>query len=398
MDPAPLGRSSHRTPAATTVSKPKVLAFIDWYKPYFKAGGPVRSLVNLVDHLGDRVDFHIVTSDRDYVALSNELGVPTDQWTTAEAAEQVWYASPQGRSAQVWRSILYEEVWDVVYINGLYSRWSTIVPLWLLRGTAQRRIVAVRGMLAAGPMRQGAFKKGVFLRAMKALGCFKGVEFQATNAEEVEDIHRWIGRDVKVHVVQNLARMVTSTAPPAIVKIPGMLKLVSLARIAEEKNTLFAIERLAKVHGKVHFDLYGTVYDEAYFSRCKAAIAILPEGIEVVWHGQLPNEEGVRVLTDSHALFMPSVGENFGHTMLEALSVGRPLVISDRTPWKQLEASSAGWDLPLEVPDRFTDVLQHLVDMDQTIYDRLVGGAYALGSRYLNDTVPVELNFAMFQR
>jgi hypothetical protein len=61
-----MGAHSERTPARQTMSKPQVLAFIDWYKPFYKAGGPVRSMVNLVDHLHDRVDFHIVTGDRDY--------------------------------------------------------------------------------------------------------------------------------------------------------------------------------------------------------------------------------------------------------------------------------------------------------------------------------------------
>ncbi len=61
------------------MSKPQVLVFIDWYKPYFKAGGPVRSMVNLVDHLADRIDFHIVTGDRDYMATTNEADVPVDQ-------------------------------------------------------------------------------------------------------------------------------------------------------------------------------------------------------------------------------------------------------------------------------------------------------------------------------
>lgn len=41
---------------------------------------------------------------------------------------------------------------------------------------------------------------------MKAMGCFKGVEFRATNSEEVADIRRWIGAGVEVHEVQNLAR------------------------------------------------------------------------------------------------------------------------------------------------------------------------------------------------
>lgn len=379
------------------MSKPQVLVFIDWYKPYFKAGGPVRSMVNLVDHLGDRLDFHIITSDRDYTATINEAGVPADHWVRSDAGEMVQYASPAAHTVANWRALLHARPWDVVYINGLFSRWSTIVPLWLLRGSEQRRIVAVRGMLATGPMQQGAFKKRMFLFLMKAMGCFKKVEFQATNAEEVGDIRRWIGADVTIHLVQNLARKASAQLPPSIKKEIGMLTLVSLARIAEEKNTLFAIERLASVRGRVRFDLFGTVYDQAYFERCKAAVQRLPKNIDVVWHGQLPNEEVGEALTRAHALFMPSVGENFGHTMLEALSAGRPLVISDRTPWKNLAPTQAGWDLPLEDPERFTEAVQRLVDMDQSTYDALIKGAYTLGSRYLSDPVPVEKSLSMFR-
>ncbi len=379
------------------MSKPQVLVFIDWYKPYFKAGGPVRSMVNLVDHLGDRLDFHIITSDRDYTATINEAGVPADHWVRSDAGEMVQYASPAAHTVANWRALLHARPWDVVYINGLFSRWSTIVPLWLLRGSEQRRIVAVRGMLATGPMQQGAFKKRMFLFLMKAMGCFKKVEFQATNAEEVGDIRRWIGADVTIHLVQNLARKASAQLPPSIKKEIGMLTLVSLARIAEEKNTLFAIERLASVRGRVRFDLFGTVYDQAYFERCKAAVQRLPKNIDVVWHGQLPNEEVGEALTRAHALFMPSVGENFGHTMLEALSAGRPLVISDRTPWKNLAPAQAGWDLPLEDPERFTEAVQRLVDMDQSTYDVLIKGAYTLGSRYLSDPVPVEKSLSMFR-
>lgn len=378
------------------MSKPQVLVFIDWYKPYFKAGGPVRSMVNLVDRLADRIDFHIVTGDRDYMATTNEADVPVDQWVNGESGERVMYVPPSKRSTATWRQLLKEKKVDVVYINGLYSRWSTIVPLWLLRGSKQRRIVAVRGMLAAGPMKQSALKKRLFLFAMKATGCFKGVEFQATNDEEAQDIKRWIGPRVKVHLVQNLARRTDHVAVDPLSKIPGELRLVSLARIAEEKNTLYAIERLDGVKGQVRFDLYGTVYDEAYFERCKAAIARLPASVDVQWHGQLPQEEGAGVLSKSHALFMPSVGENFGHTMLEALSVGRPLLISDRTPWRDLQASQAGWDLPLEAPERFTAAIQQLVDMEQDPYTGLVNGALAIGSRYLNDPAPIERSYAMF--
>ncbi|MBK8949965.1 MAG: hypothetical protein IPM68_14270 [Flavobacteriales bacterium] len=58
--------------------------------------------------------------------------------------------------------------------------------------------MAVRGMLAVGMMKHGALKKRAFLAVMRMLGCYRGVVFQATNTEEVEDVKRWMGRDVEV--------------------------------------------------------------------------------------------------------------------------------------------------------------------------------------------------------
>ncbi len=379
------------------MSKPQVLVLIDWYKPFFKAGGPVRSMVNMVDHLHDRVDFHIVTGDRDYMDRDASPAIRTDQWTTGDQGERVRHVSAAQRNRGALNELLHERRWDVVYINGVYSKWSSVMPLWLLRGSEQRRIVAVRGMLAAGPMRQGAFKKRLFLSVMRVVGCFKGVEFQATNAEEVQDIERWIGRDAKVHLVPNLARRPDANGPLPITKVRGALRLFSAARIAEEKNTLFAIERLRDVNGEVRFDLHGTVYDEAYWERCQRAIAALPANIRVQWHGQLENDQVLPALAQSHALFMPSVGENFGHALVEALSLGRPVLTSDRTPWKGLEHQQAGWDLPLGTPERYTAAIQTLVDMDQAAYDAWSSGAYALGKRYLSDPIPVELSYRLFR-
>ena len=64
-------------------------------------------------------------------------------------------------------------------------------------------------------------------------------------------------------------------------------------------------------------------------------------------------------------LFMPSQGENFGHTMAEALACGLPMLISDRTPWKGLEAAHAGWDVSLDDRTAFAKALQTMLEMDE---------------------------------
>lgn len=375
----------------------KVLVFVDWYKPGYRGGGPVRSMINLVDHLGDRVHFHIVTSDTDYATTTPYPGIIPDRWTDLPSGERVWYASRAGTNKAAWRILLTEQKWDAVYINGMFSLWYSIMPLWLTRGSRQRRIAVARGMLLPGPMGQGALKKRIFLGLGKLLGLYKGVEFQATSADEVTSIRKHIGANVPIHEVTNLPRKVASTGRPQRVKQPGSARLVNVVRIATEKNIHLIIESLRGVKGEVFFDLYGPVYHEAYWEQCKAAIAMLPSNVKFVHYGPVASEEVPGVLQgEHHALFMPNEGDNFGHTMVEAMCAGLPLLISDRSPWRDLQVRSAGWDLPLEGPARFTAAVQELVDMDQAAFDRLSAGAYAIGMGQVNDPATTERTLKMF--
>jgi hypothetical protein len=41
----------------------KILIFVDWFEPGFKAGGPIQSCRNLVESLGDDFDFYLVTGE-----------------------------------------------------------------------------------------------------------------------------------------------------------------------------------------------------------------------------------------------------------------------------------------------------------------------------------------------
>ena len=200
----------------------------------------------------------------------------------------------------------------------------------------------------------------------------------------------------EVHLVPNLARKASSRERPARTKRPGELRLVSMARIAVEKNTLFAIERLRRSAGDITFDLYGPIYDAAYWEQCQQAIAALPPNVRVRHMGVVDPEQVPALLAGYHALFMPSQGENFGHAMAEALATGLPLLISDRTPWRGLAEQRAGWDLPLEDPAAFEQAVDRLARADQATYDAWSEGAFVLGARYLDDHATVERTFAMF--
>jgi hypothetical protein len=46
-----------------------------------------------------------------------------------------------------------------------------------------------------------------------------------------------------------------------------------------------------------------------------------------------------------------------------------PVIISDQTPWRNLEAQKVGWDLPLSDLEGFVSAIERAAAMDQQEYD-----------------------------
>src|SRR5208283_1031370 len=120
-------------------------------------------------------------------------------------------------------------------------------------------------------------------------------------------------------------------------KAPGSLRLISLSRVSPKKNLLGALGMLRGVTGEVEFDIYGPAEDPDYWTKCAAAIHALPRNIRVRMHPAVNHFEVARLFSQYHLFYCPTLGENYGHVISEALAAGCPALISDRTPWRGLE-------------------------------------------------------------
>ena len=58
--------------------KKTILCFVDHYLPGYKAGGPIQSIVNLVENLGDEFEFYIICNDRDQLDRQPYANVKID--------------------------------------------------------------------------------------------------------------------------------------------------------------------------------------------------------------------------------------------------------------------------------------------------------------------------------
>jgi len=59
-------------------TKTTILTSVGFYLPGYKAGGPIRTLANMVDKLGDEFEFKIVTADRDFDDTKAYPGIKVD--------------------------------------------------------------------------------------------------------------------------------------------------------------------------------------------------------------------------------------------------------------------------------------------------------------------------------
>ena len=53
-------------------------------------------------------------------------------------------------------------------------------------------------------------------------------------------------------------------------------------------------------------------------------------------------ENSQRIFANSTAFVFPTLGENFGHVIAEALSVGCPVLLTADSPWRDLVNNGAG--------------------------------------------------------
>jgi glycosyltransferase involved in cell wall biosynthesis len=375
----------------------KILSFTDYYWPGYKAGGTIRAFMNQVDFLKDHFEFYIVTSDTDYTENTPYPGIIPDCWIVVSPNVNIYYVSAANRKIGLMNRLLKERDYDVVYIHLLFGFWFSFLPLLLAKIHCHKRIIiASHGVLGQGALGVKSFRKNMFLALMKMIRFYHGTVFHSVIAHETSDIRAHIGKNVKIAEARELPRKV-SEPPLRKFKTPGQLTMVTVARISPEKNQLYALEILGRCKNHaIRYDIIGPVNDEAYWNRCKELIRSIPPNITVSYRGSIPSEKILEELQGYDVMLLPTTGENFGHTILESFMAGCPVIISNRTPWKDLENLRVGLDIPLENPERFIEAIASFASLDQDAFVVYSGNAFAFAKSYIENPEMLAENINLF--
>lgn len=379
--------------------KKKVLIMTGYYVPAVKGGGPIQSIKNLVDNLSDKIDFYIVTSDRDLGDNKPFNNIQVDMWVKVGKAN-VFYTDLSKLTWKKIRNIINSIDYDVLYLNSFFSYKFSIVPVILkkIKKILNKRIVlAPRGEFSPGALALKKLKKQVFISLSKIAGLYNDIVWHATTQSEKHDIEKIFGGNINIIVANNLtANYDDLVYDKKIGKNEGELKIVFISRIHPKKNLKKAIEFLKNIEGKIEFNIYGSLEDKKYWAECLEVINSLPSNIKVEYRGIAPHDKVIEIFKEHHIFLFPTLGENFGHVIVEALIGGCPVIISDQTPWRNLEQVHAGWDIALNDEKKFMNVIQYCVDLNSEEYKVLSKDAFEFGKKVSNNKEEIKNYLFLF--
>ena len=346
------------------VNNLKLLILLAGYFPAKNYGGPPVSIFNLCKLLCDRIDIYIMTSNHDYKSREKLKGI-SDKWTKFQECQVMYLADDEWDGEKVKKEIISISP-EIVYVNAIYNIKLLRTAFLCQKLCKTNIIVAPRGGLYSNAINgKKPILKRVYLLLLSIALKRKNAVVHATSDEELQQIYFFFHTDLQhVFLAPNITAL--SKFEKKRNKREGMIKAIFLARIVPHKNLLFALECLEKVQGKVEYDIYGPIENAEYWEKCKRKIEQLPPNIFVEYKGVVEHNDVLSLYSKYDILLLPTKSENYGQSITEAMMAGCVPVISDNTPWNEINQYSCGYAISLEDKDRYTTVIETLVQMSES--------------------------------
>jgi len=371
----------------------KILVFTDWFFPGSQAGGPIQSLIALMKFSSDT--FYVITRNTDLKSSKPYSNVLSDAWQSSfQENIHVYYLNEDSLNENFILKIHHEIKPDRIYLNSMWSPKFTLMPLSACRknGWAHQVVLAPRGMLKPAAFEQKGFKKKLFMFLAKINKLYANITWHATNEIECDEIKNHFPK-ANIRIAPNISNAAIAFNKKELSK---PFRILTVGRISPEKGYYEALETMRNWNpGQiVQWDIVGLkensdlvsvlLNDEQNFTNIKIQL-----------HGHKNQDELKLFYENAHIFFLPSRGENYGHAIAEALSSGTPVVISNSTPWKNLEQGFAGKSSSIN-PIDLAQSLDFFVNLSDEVYGYWSEGALNYASKNVNSPKTIEQNKNLF--
>ena len=305
----------------------RILQICAAYKPAFIYGGPTMSVSMLCEQLvGDNVSIEVFTTTANG---KNELDVIPNQKVTVDGVPVTYFKRITKDHTHLSPSLV-KAVWkgapefDLVHIHAwwnLVSIFSCLVALM----RKQPVLVSARGTLSPYSFRNKNMSVKWFIHRILGKRLLKSCHVHATSTREANAIAK-IAHPKSITILPNFVKLPKQAAYTE--NKPGeYLKLLFFSRIEEKKGLDLLLDALINVSVPYHLDIAGNG-DELYIAELKNIAARNNIQHKINWLG-FQNENKFDLMHQYDLLVLPSYDENFGNVVIESLSVGTPVLVSE---------------------------------------------------------------------
>ena len=334
----------------------KILAIIPSYKPAYTYGGPIQSVSALNEALvHDGHSVCVLTSNANGTEnLQVELNKPYNLNGVEVFYFQRWTGDHSNFSPallmEAWKRV--KKV-DAVHIHAWWNLISIpAVLICILRGI--RPVLSPRGSVTSYTFGyRHSFLKSWF-HALVGKTLLKRSLIHVTSAQEANDVNTFIV-NAEIHTLPNILDV---KDPEERLDIDEKeLSLIYIGRIDPKKNIEFIFDIAREKFNYPCRLVFIGEGPKAYLDSLKQ---IDSGNIRIHWLGPIYDDTKWKYISCADILMLPSKNENYGNVVLEALSQGTAVMVSENVGLKDyVLANQLGW-VPGDTPDAWRKQLDRI--------------------------------------
>jgi glycosyltransferase involved in cell wall biosynthesis len=297
------------------------------YKPAYIYGGPTMSVAKLSEQL--------VMAGNDVTVYTTTANGKTELTVTPNISEQIdgvaviyfnritkdhSHLSPR-LLVSLWKNA---RQFDVIHIHAWWNLVSVLSSFIAIVKNVPL-VISPRGTLSNYSFSyKNSFAKKLLHNLLGKL-LLKRSSLHATSAAEQKALLKII-KPIRIFNLPNFVK--TASSPPKKIKRGPVFKLLFLSRIDEKKGLDILLHALPKLKIPYHLTIAGDG-NEDYITLLKNIAHYNLTSEHISWIG-FQNDNKFDVFSDHQLLVLPSHNENFGNVVIESLSAGTPVLISDQ--------------------------------------------------------------------
>ncbi|KQM63960.1 hypothetical protein ASE74_12400 [Pedobacter sp. Leaf216] len=251
----------------------------------------------------------------------------------------------------------------IIHIHAWWNLVS-VLSCWLAKWYKIPVVLSPRGMLTSYTQtnRNSSFKK--FLHQLLGKKLLQYCHIHATSEQEKKDILEIVSPK-SITVIPNLVNIqkpVFGSQLAIANDNPPVFRLIFLSRIEEKKGLELLFEALSLLEINWQLTIAGSG-KAAYLESLKLKAQNLNLHQRINWIGQVDNHNKYELMAKHDLLVLTSFNENFANVVIESLSVGTPVLISNQVGLSDYVIDrQLGWVSALEAIDIKATLLRSYED------------------------------------